>query len=275
MNNNSKTKKSLYKLLVEWLTWQKVGVFLTGISVFIAMISTFSHCHNSSDNIDNSISLIEINKNIIKNNQTLIKEELKDILSLKIDEKSQDDKMVIDLFLDIKNLIRLWEANESSPKLTDIVTNIEDIDDVTQLVNYWIHEQDKYYNLQSKISEEISDIISYGLDHDIPYNCSPKITQLPGPRTIQHETVINSINQCQKDIYALNSKINSKYKGKKIDKDNSEIESLKIQCVKHLDLLKESSDYYQFDYVFYDFVYDTVRDFASVMRQKHTTDNIE
>ena len=272
MKDNSKNKKSLYELLVEWLTWQKTGVFLTGISVFIGMISSFSHCQNSTDNIDNSISLTEMNKKNIKNNQTLIKEELKDILSLKNEEKSQDDKMVIELFLDIKNCIRLWEAKESSPKLADIVANI---DDVHQLVNLWIDEQDEYYNLQSKISGEISDIISYGINHDIPYKFNTKITQLPDLRKLQYETIMNTIKLCKNDLNSLNSRIKSQNGRNKLDNNNSDIKSLKIQIVKHVDLLKESSDYYQFDYFFYDFLYDVVRDFASVMRQKHIVENLE
>ena len=265
MKQEEKSKKSIYKIIQQWLTWQKTEVILTGLATLLAIVTYFTQCNNSTEDESEQETEVNLYKQEIRNFQNKIKEII-DSETFPDDWGEYPDlKMVKELNLNISECIYMWQSYDTSPYMSEIVDRDFRVSD---MITQWYNDQYDYITKQREIIGMIHELIKYGIENDIPYRVNSKIMSMTEPGQKQVDLFDSTVETCLKERDTFKSIYNTENLITDNQKQREKYNKNKLRCLMPIDLLRDNPNYSQFDRIFYDMIADVVTSIASVIKKK-------
>lgn len=218
--------KSLYSLLIQWFTWQKVGVILTGLGIIVSIVIFLLSQGEREKEID-------IVKNRIFENISIIKNTFKpDDIPTSLDSL-YDIKLVKEFQQNSLGICTLWESVEKTePYLYHLKNSLAEADYVWERN---IKRESKCDSLILRIEKIVCELQVYSMDNNLDAYQLVNYSLLFKFRKMMED---------KSNMYVQMSKKATEHR------DKLEYE----ECFKLYDELRDNPKYYVFDDTFFEFL---------------------
>lgn len=227
-------QKSFFEILIEWLTWQKAGVIITGIGVIVSII-----LYILGQRVDSIPEPIEIIKNDIKKDIEIIEKEFDP------NEIATDDSIYKEFQLQSIQLATLWTTIEDTKPYKEQVDK-----GLPSLVNILSHDFARIEKYNSNM-KNIADLWAKMRDAEISKGDSlfsifsySKLTDINNMIPLKHYISNNYHNNCMTHLKSAHESA----------KNQNDIYDEIKKAMQELDNMKKDTNYYKVDKELFDLI---------------------
>lgn len=236
VKEQKKTNKTFFQILIEWLTWQKAGVIITGIGVIVSIIIYLLSADKPKSEIDTIKSDILNKVNVIEN-------------TFNPKALSEKDSLIADFEANSLELAALWKVMNEPISYKSYVD--KDLSELKTVLAQDFAREDRFKHLFENITkicvqirlievsegkEDAKSVLSYSKLSDIKdlFETKCSISESHSGTCHKYLSEANELKDAGKDFKPLLNK-----------------------AMEELEAVKETPEFYKFDEALFDFIIQT------------------